>query len=58
MILPCELFPDPRTIIEDQADAERDLRDKEIRRQQAEKEEQIKQAEKVARQAVRDQKIQ
>jgi len=39
MMLPTEFYPDPRTIIEDQADMERESRDREIRRQQAEKEE-------------------
>jgi len=34
MMLPTEFYPDPRTIIEDQADMERESRDREIRRQQ------------------------
>ena len=56
--LPLELIPDPRTEIEDKADADREFRDDQVRRQQLEKEAQIKQAEKIARMAEREKRIQ
>lgn len=44
-----EYIPDPRTVIEDAADVEREAKDRELRRKKAEEEALIKQAEKVAR---------
>ena len=44
-----EYMPDPRTIIEDEADIKREAKDRELRMKKAEEENMIKQAEKVAR---------
>lgn len=49
-----EFIPDPRTVIEDAADIEREQRDREQRQQKAEQEAMMKQAEKVARQAEKE----
>jgi hypothetical protein len=44
-----EFLPDPRTVIEDAADKDREARDRELRKKKMEEENLIKQAEKVAR---------
>ena len=49
-----EYMPDPRTVIEDDADIKREARDKELRMKKQEEENLIKQAEKVARQAEKE----
>mmetsp|Transcript_16135 Transcript_16135/g.27290 ORF Transcript_16135/g.27290 Transcript_16135/m.27290 type:complete len:201 (+) Transcript_16135:667-1269(+) len=52
--LPLEYLPDPRTVIEDQADVEREAKDRELRRKKAEEEAMARQAQKVARLAERE----
>ena len=52
--LPLEYVPDPRTVIEDAADIEREARDQELRKKKQEEVEMIKQAEKVARLAEKE----
>lgn len=52
--LPMELIPDPRTVLEDAADMEREARDRELRAKRAHEEQLIKQAERLARQAERE----
>lgn len=54
MTLPMEYLPDPRTVIEDDADIKREARDRELRMKKQEEENLIKQAEKVARQAEKE----
>lgn len=54
LTLPCEYVPDPRTVIEDAADIEREARDHELRKKKQEELEMIKQAEKVARLAEKE----
>ena len=49
LTLPMEYVPDPRTVIEDAADIEREARDAELRKKKQEELEMIRQAEKVAR---------
>jgi hypothetical protein len=44
-----EYLPDPRTVIEDDADIKREARDRELRMKKQEEENMIKQAEKLAR---------
>ena len=52
--LPLEYVPDPRTVIEDAADIEREARDQELRKKKQEEVEMIRQAEKVARLAEKE----
>lgn len=49
-----EYLPDPRTVIEDDADIKREARDRELRMKKQEEENMIKQAEKLARQAEKE----
>lgn len=49
MTLPLHHIPDPRTVLEDAADQEREAKDRAIRKKKAEEEAMIKQAEKIAR---------
>jgi len=49
LTLPMEYMPDPRTVIEDDADVKREAKDRELRMKKQEEENLIKQAEKVAR---------
>jgi hypothetical protein len=49
LTLPMEYMPDPRTVIEDDADIKREARDRELRMKKQEEMNMIKQAEKVAR---------
>jgi hypothetical protein len=54
LTLPMEYVPDPRTVIEDAADHEREARDAELRKKKQEELEMIKQAERVARLAEKE----
>lgn len=49
-----ELMPDPRLVIEEQADGEKEARQLELRAKKLEEEQMMKQAEKIARQAERE----
>jgi len=44
-----ELIPDPRLVIEEQADGEKEEREKQLRAKKLEEEQMMKQAEKIAR---------
>ena len=54
LTLPMEFIPDPRTVLEDAADMEREARDRELRQKRAQEEALIRQAERLARQAERE----
>jgi hypothetical protein len=49
MSMPMEFIPDPRTVLEDAADMEREEKDRQIRARKQQELNLIKQAEKVAR---------
>lgn len=52
--LPMQYIPDPRTVLEDAADMERDARDRVMRSKKAEEAALVRQAEKIARQAEKE----
>jgi hypothetical protein len=52
--MPLEFVPDPRTILEDAADMEREAKDRALRAQRAQEDVLKKQAERLARQAERE----
>jgi len=54
LTIPMEYLPDPRTVLEDAADMEREAKDRALRNKRAQEQAMIKQAERVARQAERE----
>ena len=54
LTLPMEFIPDPRTVIEDAADVEREARDRELRKRRAEEQALAQQAAKIARLAEKE----
>ena len=51
--LPMEYIPDPRTVLEDAADMEKDARERMLKNKRLEEQALVKQAEKIARQAAK-----